>query len=624
LLEGLSLRPEGTTVDCDTMLNPVLKFTSPDPSRTIVVGASHHASLADVGSPRTGIVNETMGADYDDRFPLFRLKNDIPASLCAGKPVDDVFIQYGAVSNYSFYRYEPTLRLVDNTLDSPASVPASSGLSCPAATRNRWNAAKCVRQTSCSPPVYNSKMIALDETSLKKFYSLSGLYVYYITGIPITGSQAYSEHQISPCTSGHTSRWIIHTGACDTETTLSDAATKSTILSALQASTDANPYVRDVDVVGHAGGTTCDASDAAAIGMKINVGSNCYENTHVNNYDVFDASPWLSYHPGGWRRIAKPAQEGSARFMFPASHSGWRWFEHYENKKDFGVKLGRFGDTVDFKHLPTSTKTEAMAAYFNAVAVPPTSAIDICGSEGEVANDPSLGHRYEFYAGSDDSAFDYRSYRGLVSGYNRWNGISMVLINLALKAQDQLRQRVSWALAQIWVIGTSGSTFVQYNEPWHAFHDILVRNAFGDYRNIISEVSYSRMMADYLTYHDNRAKLLSSDSYPDENYAREIMQLFTIGLWKLNMDGSRVKVSLTGHYVLVYLYCVLYHWTELPTDSLIHSVSLSLFLDYKYQTFYIHELSVFCRMPMETMYRRTTRTTSSDSPVFGQASMAVD
>ena len=63
-----------------------------------------------------------------------------------------------------------------------------------------------------------------------------------------------------------------------------------------------------------------------------------------------------------------------------------------------------------------------------------------------------------------------------------------------------------------------------------------MRHAFGSYRDVLREVSYSPMMASYLTFLKNKA--IAFGSYPDENYAREVMQLFSIGLYRLNPDGT--------------------------------------------------------------------------------------
>ena len=76
------------------------------------------------------------------------------------------------------------------------------------------------------------------------------------------------------------------------------------------------------------------------------------------------------------------------------------------------------------------------------------------------------------------------------------------------------------------------------SENFLAYHDILVRHAFGSMREILSEISYSGMMARYLTYQDSGSRAVSGTS-PDENYARELMQLFSVGLIELDEDGSK-------------------------------------------------------------------------------------
>jgi uncharacterized protein (DUF1800 family) len=68
--------------------------------------------------------------------------------------------------------------------------------------------------------------------------------------------------------------------------------------------------------------------------------------------------------------------------------------------------------------------------------------------------------------------------------------------------------------------------------------DVLDRNAFGNYRTLIEDVTYSPSMAQFLTYLNNRNEDPSINRVPDENYARELMQLFTIGLVELNRDGT--------------------------------------------------------------------------------------
>ena len=76
----------------------------------------------------------------------------------------------------------------------------------------------------------------------------------------------------------------------------------------------------------------------------------------------------------------------------------------------------------------------------------------------------------------------------------------------------------------------------QYPIQWVNWYDILVRNSFGNFRDLLQEVTLSPKMGDYLTYVNNQKA--NGKQLPDENYAREVMQLFTIGLWMLNNDGT--------------------------------------------------------------------------------------
>ena len=82
---------------------------------------------------------------------------------------------------------------------------------------------------------------------------------------------------------------------------------------------------------------------------------------------------------------------------------------------------------------------------------------------------------------------------------------------------DQLRQRVAWALYQIFVISDKGGMKNNEAEAWHAYYDIFVRHAFGSLRDVMREVAYSPMMAGYLTFLQNKA-IAYDGSYPDENF----------------------------------------------------------------------------------------------------------
>lgn len=109
----------------------------------------------------------------------------------------------------------------------------------------------------------------------------------------------------------------------------------------------------------------------------------------------------------------------------------------------------------------------------------------------------------------------------------------------AVFSQDQLRQRVAFALSEIFVV--SDETDATWNRAvgMAEYYDILVRNALGNYRDLLEDVSRSPMMGMYLSHLQNQRALPEEHIRPDENYAREILQLFSIGLWHLNIDGSR-------------------------------------------------------------------------------------
>ena len=76
--------------------------------------------------------------------------------------------------------------------------------------------------------------------------------------------------------------------------------------------------------------------------------------------------------------------------------------------------------------------------------------------------------------------------------------------------------------------------------PGRTDYDILVRHAFGRADDLLAEVAYSPLMGQYLTFRGSKA-YANSQEYPDENFAREVMQLFSIGLFKLSSDGTRLE-----------------------------------------------------------------------------------
>jgi len=114
--------------------------------------------------------------------------------------------------------------------------------------------------------------------------------------------------------------------------------------------------------------------------------------------------------------------------------------------------------------------------------------------------------------------------------------------NKVLKSPDQLRQRVAFALSEILVTSDQG---VLSEQPigLTVYYDILLRHAFGNFRDLLGEVTLSPAMGNYLSMLRNQKGDPARGTLPDENYAREVMQLFSIGLNKLHPDGTLVLDS---------------------------------------------------------------------------------
>ncbi len=119
---------------------------------------------------------------------------------------------------------------------------------------------------------------------------------------------------------------------------------------------------------------------------------------------------------------------------------------------------------------------------------------------------------------------------------------SFVFYDFIFNDPDLLRQKVAFALSQIFVISKNG-VLSRKPEATMSFHDILYQGAFGNYRDMLGKVTNSMAMAKYLSHFKNRRGDVIGNTLPDENYAREIMQLFSIGLIKMELDGTPIRDS---------------------------------------------------------------------------------
>ncbi len=121
----------------------------------------------------------------------------------------------------------------------------------------------------------------------------------------------------------------------------------------------------------------------------------------------------------------------------------------------------------------------------------------------------------------------------------------------AIGGGDQLRQRVAFALSQILVTSKRDANLADRAVTMTDYQDVFVRHAFGNYRDILGEVTRHAAMGRYLSHVGNQKARPEINQFPDENYVRELMQLFTIGLWELNPNGTR-KVNGSGNFIPTY------------------------------------------------------------------------
>jgi len=121
----------------------------------------------------------------------------------------------------------------------------------------------------------------------------------------------------------------------------------------------------------------------------------------------------------------------------------------------------------------------------------------------------------------------------------------------AISGQDQLRQRVAFALSETLVVSLNSAGLANRNYALPAYYDVLVRDSFSNYRQLLEDITLNPAMGAYLNMLQNDKANTSRGTLPNENYARELMQLFSIGLYDLNLDGG-LTLSSSGFPIATY------------------------------------------------------------------------
>ncbi len=171
----------------------------------------------------------------------------------------------------------------------------------------------------------------------------------------------------------------------------------------------------------------------------------------------------------------------------------------------------------------------------------------------QIAKPPTLHSTYlkaihaDFYGQRSQPGYSYNESDQFLNG----NNMMTAFARAAIQGEDQLRQRVAFALSQIIVASRRDANLESRPLAMADFYDIFTRRAFGSYEDVLMEVALHPAMGRYLSHVGNEKADPSINRYPDENFARELMQLFTIGLWQLNPDGTR-QVNGSGQNIPTY------------------------------------------------------------------------
>jgi uncharacterized protein (DUF1800 family) len=144
-----------------------------------------------------------------------------------------------------------------------------------------------------------------------------------------------------------------------------------------------------------------------------------------------------------------------------------------------------------------------------------------------------------------------QGYQNNAQNANSFAGADNSLWNKLIAATDPLRQRIALALSEILVVSMAGLNVAWRGFCIAAYADLLEDHAFGNYRTLLGAVTLSTGMGNYLNMRGNQKEDPKTGRQPDENYAREILQLFSIGLYLLNNDGS-LKLDTSGKPIETY------------------------------------------------------------------------
>ena len=333
----------------------------------------------------------------------------------------------------------------------------------------------------------------VNHESIRAIYNVTSMptsttgtrYLYAIDGLDITKDPNVEP----PCTLNSRSRWIpIECSGIglDQGITFTTQRLLANLIAYFQEENE-NTYMVDIyHVEGLA--ATCADQDMNKVGLEIpDLNSDfCWKNVHPDHWNVYDFTYWTTAHPGninGRNPIKEFADEESSSFLqFPDWHELSRW----QTNKDSFLGPIRLGDRVHYFELPYELISEELAIAlgiefsYDGENEDDSSGNEnmgtiVCGSPYEVANQPFLG------GSVGRGAFDVVTDRFQTSFENLFTQKQVVWTNVVMNSQDQLRQRVAWALSQILVISPNSINEGRLvTESFLVYYDIFVSSYFYD------------------------------------------------------------------------------------------------------------------------------------------------
>ncbi len=204
---------------------------------------------------------------------------------------------------------------------------------------------------------------------------------------------------------------------------------------------------------------------------------------------------------------------------------------------------GSFAVTVDFTstgYANTTPTTDADAARFLQQA-------QFSSTVEEIASARSNGYvmwlATEFSRPPGLTGWDWLEARGYGvadthSYYFNMYPAEFMIWQQLLSGPDPVRRRMALALSEFFVASMTSAEFTWRSHAYASWWDTLTRNAFGNFRQLLEDVTLHPAMGWFLNTKGNQKEDTRTGRVPDENYSREVMQLFTIGLYELNLDGT--------------------------------------------------------------------------------------